>query len=184
MRPTTNPRDLPRLRALLDMSGEMLALPEDVLRAVTPVSGWSVLQHLFHLLLAAELSLKGAANLAADRGRLRTPLVELDPRAREALVRGRLPAGVEAPRFVTPPPRPDLALVRTIHADAAAAAASPGLAGPLPEGPLGIPHQILGVLTAGQWLRFARIHSAHHLRIARAVLAAAQGPGRTSASRG
>ena len=175
MSATASPRDLARLRRLLSMAGDMLELSEDVLRAQTAVSGWSVLHHLFHLLLADELSLKAATNLAAGQGRLLTERGALDPRARDYLVRGRLPRGVEAPRFVAPPPRPDLALVRSIHADAAAAALRLEGSWPLAEGPLGIPHQILGVLSGPEWVRFARMHSAHHLRIARAVRAAAAG---------
>jgi hypothetical protein len=169
---TQSPRDLARLSALLERAGVMLALDEGVLRATTPVSGWSALQHLFHLLLADELSLKNATSLVRGRGRLLTERGELDPRARAFLERGRLPQGAAAPRIVVPPPHPDLSLVRAIHADAVAALSAPELAGALPDGPLGIPHQALGVLGAGEWLRFARMHSAHHLRIARAVLGA------------
>jgi hypothetical protein len=172
MAETQNPRDLARLSALLQRAGAMLALDEGALRATTSVSGWSALQHLFHLLLADELSLKNATSLVRGRGRLLTERGPLDPRARILLERGRLPRGTPAPRIVVPPPKPDRALVRAIHADAGAAASAPELAGELPDGPLGIPHQALGVLGAAEWLRFARMHSAHHLRIARAVLGA------------
>lgn len=144
--------------------GALLERGEEALGVRREAAGWSVLQHLFHLLLAAELSLTNARNLASGRGALRLPRTELDPRAREVLVQGRLPRGTKAPRFVSPPARPDLALARTLQAEALAAARAPELAGEL-SGPLGIPHQVLGVLSAAEWLRFARLHSAHHLRI-------------------
>jgi hypothetical protein len=35
-----------------------------------------------------------------------------------------------------------------------------------------VPHQILGPLTAARWVRFAAMHTRHHLDIAREVLAA------------
>ena len=168
----TNPRDRMRLRAHLGSVSIALALPKDVLRKRTSASGWSALEHLFHITLANEMSLKNACNLIAERGRLRCELEELDPRAIDILARGRLPLGTQAPRFVAPPAEPDLSLAREIHDDVCKAAEAPELAGELPCGPLGIPHQALGVLTASQWLRFARMHSAHHLRIVRAVLAA------------
>jgi len=174
--PTTNPRDLPRLERSLARVGRRLALPEELLRARTPVSGWSALEHLFHLALANDMSLKNARNLARGRGRLITELPkpgERDPRADDILARGRLPRGTQAPRFVTPPARVDLELAREIHAETAAAASAEDLG--LSDAPAttGIPHQALGVLSGAEWIRFARMHSAHHLAIVAAVLRAA-----------
>ena len=34
-----------------------------------------------------------------------------------------------------------------------------------------VPHPILGSFTAAQWLRFARVHNAHHLAIVDDILA-------------
>jgi hypothetical protein len=164
-------RDLPCLRAQLSRVSRTLELPEASLRERTAASGWSALEHIFHLSLANEMTLKNAANLVAERGELRCDLQPLDPRALEVLRRGRIPSGVQAPRFATPPPEPDFEIVRGVHADVCAAAEALASAGELPSGPLGIPHQILGTLSAAQWLRFSRIHTVHHLRILRAVLA-------------
>ena len=38
--------------------------------------------------------------------------------------------------------------------------------------PRAIPHQLLGDLSAVEWVRFARVHTAHHLVILDEVLAA------------
>ncbi|MEM7310090.1 MAG: DinB family protein [Planctomycetota bacterium] len=167
-------RDPARLRALLARISALFELPEERLRAPAPtVSGWSAAEHLFHVTLANDMSLKNVRNLADERGRLRRELEELDPRAVDILRRGRLPRGTEAPRFVRPPAKPDLAIARDIHGDVLKAAEElEGRAPELAAAPLGIPHQALGVLTAAQWLRFARLHSAHHLGIVRSVLEA------------
>lgn len=169
---TSSARELDRLDAALVRVDALLALPEARLRAVNPdVSGWSSAEHLFHLSLANELSLQNATSLVEGKGLLRRPLEPRDPRADDYLLRGRLPAGTEAPRFVRPPARFELGFVREMHAGvralAAALAEHPAR---VDEAPDGIPHQALGVLPAPLWLRFARMHTAHHLRIVRRVL--------------
>lgn len=168
-------RDLPRLVASLARIQRLLELPEERLRARTPASGWSALEHLFHAVLANDMSLRNALHLARGRGRLITAMpAERDPRAADILARGRLPRGTQAPRFVTPPAMPDLELARQLHAETRAAARSAelldGLVG-AGAARTGIPHQALGVLSAAEWVRFARMHSAHHLRLAAEVLA-------------
>ena len=156
-----------RLEHLLERSaGELLPLREGL-------SGWSPAQQLFHVTLANELSLKNVNSLLAREGMLIQPLKELHPRAADVLRRGRFPPGSEAPRFVRPPDRVDLDLLRELAADGRRALA--GLEGrgeEIAAAPDGVPHQRLGVLTAARWVRFARMHSAHHLRIARALLGA------------
>jgi hypothetical protein len=174
--PTTSPRDLARLSRGLERVERLLALPVERLGARTSASGWSALEHLFHVVLANDMSLKNAANLARGRGRLVTALPpERDPRALAILARGRLPRGTQAPRFVTPPPRPDLALARQIHAETRAAAEALDVGGAGAES--GIPHQALGVLSAAEWVRFARMHTAHHLRLLARIPHTPGGPG-------
>ena len=171
---TTHPRDLARLLDLLGRVDREFARPEDHLGARAPeVSGWSAGEHLFHLTLANDMSVKNARNLLEGRGRLRTDRVPLDPRASAVLARGRLPLGTEAPRFVRPPAEPDLAIARDIQGDVAEGARLlVQRTSDLRAAEQGIPHQTLGVLSAAEWLRFARIHTAHHLILARQVLAA------------
>jgi hypothetical protein len=169
---STVDRELQRLGALLDRVERALALPaEDLSTPREELSAWSPAQQLFHLTLANELSLKNVSNLVAEKGALIRPLESLHPRAREVLRRGRFPAGAEAPRFVRAPERVDLELLRSIASDVRTAHG--GLEGrgeAIAAAPNGIPHQALGVLSAAQWVRFARMHSAHHLELARRIL--------------
>jgi len=152
----------------------MLALPAEELSVRRAErSAWSPAQQLFHLTLANELSLKNVSSLLARKGLLIRPLEDLHPKAAAVLRRGRFPAGAQAPRFVRAPDRVDLDLLRTIAADVRRSLA--GLMGrgeAIAAAPDGVPHQLIGVLSAAQWVRFARMHSAHHLRIARGLLRA------------
>jgi len=171
---STVDRELARLGVHMGRVERMLALPSEELS--TPregLSAWSPAQQLFHLTLANELSLKNVSNLVAQKGMLICPLESLHRRAQAVLDRGRFPPGAEAPRFVRAPERVDLDLLRSIASDVQRA--HEGLAGrgeAIAAAPDGVPHQALGVLSAAQWVHFARMHSAHHLEIARRLLRA------------
>jgi hypothetical protein len=136
------------------------------------VSGWSAEQHLAHVALANELVLRNLKSLVAGRGAL---VVEGgEPRAgvRELLEHGRLPRGAaQAPRMVRPPEVIERELLRQWLADGRRelAALDPRTIVP---GRLRVPHQLLGPLDAPEWMRFAVVHTAHHLAIAREVLLA------------
>ena len=154
--------------------GTLLARDADVLLERRPdVSGWSAAEHAFHVTLADELCLKNVHSLLAGKGMLVRPLENRLPEALELLRRDSFPRGeAEAPRFVRPPKRIDLAFlgellegVRGLHAEL-----EPHLAS-LPDTPLGVPHQVLGDLDACEWLRFAHVHTRHHVAIAGDVLA-------------
>jgi len=165
-------RELAGVERLSRRVERLLELPEQrLLRRDEARSGWSPAEHLFHLAFANEMSLKNAANLVAGKGKLIRPRAELVPQVADILRRGRLPRGAEAPRFVRPPPSIDFDFLREIaagvRASVARLAADPAAIEAAPDG---IPHQILGVLSASQWVRFARIHSAHHLQIVRELL--------------
>ncbi len=152
----------------------LLAAPLDAVQRVAPeISGWSVEQHIAHLSLANELVarnlrslLKGAGPFVVDSG---------DPPAEALaiLAAGVLPRGrAQAPRIVRPPEavnreyladwlagnRKDFTELRQRAAELAACSKK-------------VPHQILGPLTALEWVRFASTHTEHHLAIAREVLA-------------
>lgn len=165
-------RQLERLAAQIVRLERTADLPDDdLLRALPERSGWSPAQHLFHVLLANEMSLKNAAALVARKGMLIRPFGALAEGAAAVLASGRIPLGAEAPRFVRPRGTVDLGFVRDLvrstreqleALDAGAVASAPDC----------IPHQVLGDLDAGQWIRFARMHSAHHLGIVRGLLRA------------
>jgi hypothetical protein len=149
----------------------LLELPDERLLAKNEaVSGWSAAEHLFHVSLANELSLRNVDSLLNQKSRFICPLEPLVPRAVEALRTGRFPPGTQSPRFVQPPARIDMAFTRELAGDVRTALEALLERDGFEAAPNGIPHQILGVLSAPQWVRFVRMHTVHHLRIARAVL--------------
>jgi len=163
------------LEALEQSLGEVAALGElepDTLLARTDVSGWSAAEHAFHLILACDLSFRNARSLALDKGRLVREPEDRNDEALAILAGGVIPRGkAEAPRFVQPPARIDLELLATLTDEVRAARTA--LAADvevLEHAPRAVPHQLLGDLTAPEWIRFARIHTAHHLAILREVL--------------
>jgi len=167
-------RELERFAAQQRRVETTLALPDErLLKKCEELSGWSAAEHLFHVSLANELSLKNVAALLAEKGGLIRPLEELDPRALQVLSRGRFPPGTESPRMVRPPARIDMSFTRELAGDVRTLLATLLERDDIDAAPNGVPHQLLGVLSAPQWARFARMHTAHHLRLARAVLSRA-----------
>jgi hypothetical protein len=137
------------------------------------VSQWSPAQHVYHASLANELSLQNVLSLVNCTGLLRRESRGGKPGVEEILQRGRLPRGVQSPRFVAPPPRLERpALLDALQGSRAALEAVGRVLGSVAEAPWIIPHQVLGALDARRWLRFARVHSAHHLRILGAIAGA------------
>jgi hypothetical protein len=118
-------------------------------------------------------------SLVSRTGLLRRESSGQKPGAEEILRRGRLPRGARAPRFVSPPERLERpALLDALHGSRAALEAVGLVLEQVADAPWIIPHQELGALDATRWLRFARVHSAHHLRIVSAIVASRQpGPG-------
>jgi len=154
-----------------DRLERLLALPaEELFQPVPAASGWSPAEHLFHLSFANEFSFKNVLALVAEEGLLIRPLRSRPPEGEEFLRRGRLPRGVEAPRFVRPPRQLDPAtLASFVTASRALLTTAAERADAIDRAPRGIPHQVLGDLEAPLWLRFARVHTAHHLGIVREI---------------
>jgi hypothetical protein len=153
----------------------MRALDEgsaQALRAVIPArSGWSGEHHLAHVCLANERVFANLKSLREGQGLLIVRGGEPHPRAREILAAGRLPRGeVKAPRMVTPPARMEPGLLGQWLDEGRAQLASIDSA-TVVASELKIPHQLLGPLDAPEWLRFARIHTRHHLAIVGELLA-------------
>ncbi|GIV57948.1 MAG: hypothetical protein KatS3mg042_0861 [Rhodothermaceae bacterium] len=144
----------------------LLAGPEAHLRLRRPdVSGWSVGQHLYHILLANSRMFKAIEVICAGH-----PSVQAGEPNRagwyvlrkEDMMRGR----GQAPENVRPPE--DVAAADLAATQARSREKYAALAPLLPriaEVPGALPHPSLGLLDARQWLRLARIHSAHHLAI-------------------
>ena len=167
--------DLAGLERSLKRIERVSALDSDTLLTKSDsISAWSPGDHAFHVILACDLSLRNARSLVLDRGRL---VREPEDRKDEALTilhRGRIPRGkAQAPRFVTPPARLDLDLLRTLTDEVQTARAELAKdVAQLEKAPRTVPHQLLGDLTAQEWVRFARLHTAHHLVILRELLRA------------
>jgi len=166
-------RDHERLGAALARCERLLEERGAALwRREPAVSAWSPAEHLFHVALANELSLKNVRSLVEGKGLLVKPYEGTPAEALDVLRRGRIPSGVaKAPRFVTPPARFELERLEELQRDNAKLSRSLALALREPlDTTRAVRHQLLGELTAPLWLRFARVHTAHHLRIASRVL--------------
>lgn len=127
-----------------------------------------MLEHTAHAALANELIVRNLENLLSGTGLLVVATGEPVPGALDILESGVIPRGrAQAPRMVRPPTVIDRALLEEwlafseqgfarLAPEHARLAAAPGR----------IPHQLLGPLTAPLWVRFAAVHTRHHLEIA------------------
>lgn len=141
-------------------------------RRADGVSGWSAVEHAAHLTLANELVLRNLKNLGKGSGMLVVADAEQNEQALAILAGGTLPQGARSPRMVVPPSDIDVPMAlewaRTHARDLAVFA---GELEALPRPRCFVPHQVLGPLDLAQWARFGRVHTHHHLAIARTVLA-------------
>jgi hypothetical protein len=160
--------DYVAIERLIERSSAELA------RVAPRVSGWSAEQHLAHLALANELVCRNLRSLLRGSGALVVPTGEPPPDALAVLQSGRFPRGAaQSPRMVRPPEvvRRDF-LLEWLEQSRQEFESLAALSGEIEAAAQRIPHQILGALTAVQWVRFAAMHTRHHLDIAREVLAA------------
>ncbi|MCY2961924.1 MAG: DinB family protein [Planctomycetota bacterium] len=141
---------------------------------ISPVSGWSAVEHASHVTLANELVLRNLVNLSRGAGLLVVADARQDDRALEILAAGILPRGqAKAPRMVVPPSDVDLATTREWAERFVEELAGfrRGFDPRATRARLFVPHQILGPLDLAEWARFGAVHTRHHLGIAREVLA-------------
>lgn len=130
------------------------------------ITGWSRDQHLDHVLRVLRNILKAVALLVTgDDPRI---LDDGEPTAagRRILASGTIPRGrADAPE-TTLPAEPGLTDLQTLFDDVAARHERlvPHLPA-LPSLPGRLPHPVLGPFSATQWMRFAKIHTRHHLAI-------------------
>jgi hypothetical protein len=161
-------RDLARLAGRLDQTAAVLGWPEDRLYLrVEEVSRWSPAQQVDHVLQSLDLMLGRAAALVSGTD----PEIQADGRpsiaGRLVLTTGWIPRGkAEAPETVLPDPRPVRHRLREAHhaacetvrdlaSDASRVKAASGT----------LAHPLLGAFSARAWVRFADVHTRHHLRI-------------------
>lgn len=167
--------ELASLRADYAAIAELRARPiAQLVRVTSSISGWSAEQQIAHLALANELVCRNVQSLLAGAGALVVPAGETEPRVLALLVAGRFPRGAaQSPRMVRPPERIERELLDSwIEAGRSGFERFAREPAALSAARLRIPHQILGPLDAAQWLRFAAMHTRHHLEIARELLAA------------
>lgn len=141
------------------------------------VSSWSVAQQVDHALRAAQTMLAAAASLApegAATAAARAARARLNLPGRVVLWLGRIPRGRgQAPAAVLPGTEPERELARgrlsevRTQLDALAPRATE-----LARWPGALPHPALGRFAARHWLRFAPIHTEHHLAIVDDILRA------------
>jgi hypothetical protein len=164
---------LPFMRALCDVIDRVIERDEPLLRTPAPaISSWTAEQQIAHVALANELVARNLKSLARGSGALVVSSGEQVPRAIGLLASGRIPRGeAQSPRMVRPPSQPERELLLTWIADDRREIEALDPAAITSNG-LFVPHQLLGPLDAPQWLRFAVVHTRHHLEIARDVLRA------------
>jgi hypothetical protein len=165
--------DFAELERALVRLREIAALPPERAEARRPeISGWSALEHVAHVALANELIVRNLHGIASGAGLLVRTEGEPVPGALEILESGVIPRGrAQSPRMVRPPARIDRALLAEwMETGAAGFAKHAEQIEVLATATGRIPHQLLGPLKAPQWVRFAAIHTRHHLAIANQVL--------------
>ena len=167
--------DLRELTVQLGRLRERFADPAESLFEVVPgVSGWSAAAHAHHVVLACYLSLRNASALLEGDDRFAREPVNRPDETQRILRAGAIPrGGAEAPPIVSPPPAPNLEEVQGLldKATSMHAAVTERLDA-APASSLTIAHHELGDLNAVEWIRFARIHTQHHLEIIDEILAA------------
>lgn len=158
--------ELERLRAHYRRIAELLE-SEELARLAPEVSGWSSEQHLAHLALANELAFRNVQSLLAGSGLFVVEEGEPVPQALAVLESGLFPPrAAQAPRMVRPPDKVERGLLLGWIADNRRDfEALSGRELELEAAPRRVPHQLMGPLSAIQWLRFAAIHTGHHLAI-------------------
>lgn len=160
-----------RLTEVFRETAEILEWPDEMLfgGGKNP-SQWSPAQHLYHLWLSSSKSLHAVAMIHHGHEAVR-PEGEANEQGRAVLEAGRFPRGrMKAPENVQPPEELERAtLEETLERSRAKLKEVGELLDELPDLPGRLAHPRLGVLTAPEWMRFIRIHAAHHLAIAREV---------------
>jgi hypothetical protein len=147
------------------------ALGGRVAHVVPEISAWSIERHLYHAALSADLAFANVVALLEGK----SPRIVMQGAPNELALRvfaaGGYPRGEsQAPRAVWPPERPDPELLESeLARNRESVGALEGRAEGIARAEGLIPHRQLGELSAAEWLRFARLHTEHHLAIAQEI---------------
>jgi hypothetical protein len=139
------------------------------------VSAWSPLQHLEHVGLSNRTIARAVRAIEAGKGE---PDQKPSLRGAVVLKLGRIPRGrARHPEAAAPRPQPSPDAVRALLEETRGEfeVFRPQLQD-LAERPQTVSHFALGAFTAIQWMRFADVHTRHHLRIVREILKKAVAP--------
>ncbi len=138
--------------------------PEMIHRINAEVSEWSVGQHCEHILKADRLNLRAVDLLHSGGGEEGDSSRSPHP----VLLSGFIPTGMaEAPRYVQPAddPQVDQLTSMTDKVLAGWAKTLEEMKALSPPFSRGILHHEMGLLDIPGWVRFARVHTDHHLKI-------------------
>ena len=140
----------------------------------TPISKWSVGQHLHHVALVTGTIATFVKSILRGRGEPGFPDPEQAAAARAIFETGRIPRGkAKAPEGAIPEAAPDGDLIRAAVEKARDCWSSLLDQHAEMENCIGrLPHPALGPLTAAEWARFTAVHAEHHLRIVEEILSA------------
>lgn len=143
--------------------------PKSWARSKEAVSKWSVAQQAHHATLVASFIGMGARRLLRTEGE-KGP--ELTNQARALLEAGEIPRGVAvAPDDFIPDNAPEAEAVLSLLGKAEKSWGKlRGQGEKIASGTARLPHPILGPLTLAEWVRFAGVHTEHHLKIMREIL--------------
>lgn len=146
---------------------------EDVWSLRVPrISGWSCGEHGAHLVMVNQWIATGIeVNLSSG---VRHAYQGPSRAGRAVLESGSIPRGqVQSPPQVRPEAADRVQCLSSLSAVVDAWRALHGRRLDLDRCPARFPHFALGFLTSSDWVRFAAIHSAHHLALVRDIRAAA-----------
>ncbi len=165
-------REIQALRKLqAELAGMRAELGAHAAAVVPEASSWSAEQHLYHVALSADLALANVRALLDGTSARIVHEGAPNELALRVFAEGGYPRGQsQAPRAVWPPDRPDpVFLAGEIERLREGVVELEGRAEAI-EGAGGrISHRQLGELRAAEWLRFARLHTEHHLAIVREI---------------
>jgi hypothetical protein len=165
-------RDLARLEERVRAAAAILDWPDERLYLRIPsVSGWSPAQQLDHVLLSLALMFDRVETLEVGCSESIRPSGSPGLVGQIILLTGWIPRGrADAPASVHPDPRPVRARLRgTLATEARRTTALRERAASLGGVQGTLEHPILGAFGVPQWLRFADVHTKHHLAIVAAI---------------
>lgn len=158
--------------ALRRIDGLLASEPEDWVRHTEGVSKWSVAKQVDHMLRSLAHMLAAADTIRVGYDARIKPDGKASVPGRLLLRAGAIPRGrADAPQEVLPGEAPTMEDCRARYEQVLALLASfaPHLE-TIRKWRGTIPHPLLGDFRAQDWLRFARMHTEHHLAIVDDIL--------------